>query len=368
MSGQRSYDEFMRLKKEICELVTVMNADQLLEFSARLMREKMKNLDVKNITEVEDLYLIGGLLTQAASYVAAQKKVEAKRISFDSALASTGADEVRRIITDAFKKYPGVEKEFDKIHQIDDVFKPAKQAWACTHAQMQTVANYFKNNPVTGDDLEEINSANITLEEIMIHLYRTNLACLEVSLKEFGEPKRVKSDKEQVLLTKAQDTLKQVKAIAGEYPEKLSKNDLKDLNDVLICTHASLKDCHDKEKSTKHAQALTDLAQRVSGKSSKGWKTLGISLLTFACAVLVVVGVLAAIPSGGGSLLLTAIGAAGLSATIGAGASVAALGMFGGAAIHHGREKGLAKSLSDLSESTKESPDEPSISGSQKSK
>ncbi len=86
------------------------------------------------------------------------------------------------------------------------------------------------------------------------------------------------------------------------------------------------------------ATKLTALAQDISGKPSPGWKKLGMGLLMFACLALVVSGVLAAIPTGGSSLILAAMGAAG------AGAVAGAIGM---TAYEHGEEKGLAKAVLD---------------------
>jgi hypothetical protein len=92
------------------------------------------------------------------------------------------------------------------------------------------------------------------------------------------------------------------------------------------------------------------LSQRIPGNSSPAWKALGISLLTFACLALLAVGILAAIPSGGSSLLLTAISAAGLAVTAGVGAGVGVTGLVGAGALVHGREKGLAQSVSKFKE------------------
>lgn len=137
------------------------------------------------------------------------------------------------------------------------------------------------------------------------------------------------------------------------------KNNSGDLGDenirylikVLNEANATWVERYSVEKSKAHAQSLAHLSQHAPGKSSSGWKALGIALLTFACSTLVAVGILAAIPSGGSSLLLTAIGAAGLAASAGVGAGVVAAGGLGVGALILGKEKELAKSVNFFKES-----------------
>lgn len=150
---------------------------------------------------------------------------------------------------------------------------------------------------------------------------------------------------EKKLFESGNDVLKHVKKIVGKNPKKLDTVTLTNLNNVLLYTNKALNECRDPEKSKKNAEELANLSTHVSGKSSRAWKSLGISLLVFASAALVVAGVLAAIPTGGSSLLLSAIGGVGLATTLGVGAGVAATGAIGAAALYHGREKGLAKSV-----------------------
>ncbi len=87
---------------------------------------------------------------------------------------------------------------------------------------------------------------------------------------------------------------------------------------------------------------IAKLSEEVSGKESPFWKKLGVSLLIFASIVLVVAGILAAIPTGGASLLLSVLGAAGVG--VGVGAATLAVGT-GLGLFAHAREKGFAKSF-----------------------
>jgi hypothetical protein len=346
MTNPRTHEEFNELKNEILDQITELNAAQLHELAAQLILGTLQNLNIDSITTIEDLYLIGVLLINTASYKAAQEKAAQKNISFAEAGNDIGTDEVAGTLIDTFSKYPGVEQLLAKFKEIDQIpGLTGKEPWAGLHSRMVMTTNYFEKNPVPAGDLKEKKPLTNTLDNFMISLYKVNLKDLEEQLKILPI-----DEKEVVLFVKAQSILNQVKAIAGEHPENLMKNDLRDLTDVLICSNAILKDRHDKEKSIKHTQKLADLTQRVSDKSSRAWKALGMALLILACATLVVVGVLAAIPSGGSSLLLTAIGTS---------AGLATIGLFGGgAAVYQSREKGLPKSVRDLKDKLESEEDD----------
>lgn len=151
-----------------------------------------------------------------------------------------------------------------------------------------------------------------------------------------------------LLIEKGRKIIEQVKAIAGNTPENLDSRALNDLSQVLFSANNSLIDIDDPQKTQANSKRLAALANHVSGNTSPGWHALGTALLTFACASLVIVGVLAAIPSGGSSLLLSAIGAAGLGASLGVGVGIGVAGVAGAGMFYHGREKGLAKSVSQF--------------------
>ena len=81
---------------------------------------------------------------------------------------------------------------------------------------------------------------------------------------------------------------------------------------------------------------MTGLSKVVSGHASPTWEKLGKLLLGFACAALIVTGVLLAIPTGGASLLAAVEGALAIGA-------VATTGIY---LLKSSREKGLAKEVS----------------------
>ena len=141
--------------------------------------------------------------------------------------------------------------------------------------------------------------------------------------------------------------LADITAFAGDDPSKLNKKDLVDLNRVLDCCTPILVN----QNNTKKINEMANLSQEVSGKASPFWKKLGAGLLVFAALALVVTGVLAAIPSGGTSLLLVALGAVGVSTGVAAAAAggTTALAAGSGAVLFKtSSEKGLAKSVSEF--------------------
>ena len=122
--------------------------------------------------------------------------------------------------------------------------------------------------------------------------------------------------------------LDSVKAIVGDDPIKLKVNDLSVLNEVLECCSLAIDEPENSENNGK----LAKLSQTISSKSSTLWMILGSALLVFTGIALVVAGVLSALPSGGASLLLVAVGATTLSG-------------IGGLAIKQGAESDLATSV-----------------------
>ncbi|WP_207384151.1 hypothetical protein [Legionella nagasakiensis] len=190
-----------------------------------------------------------------------------------------------------------------------------------------------------------------------IEEYRAKLGAFETALSALKEKHR--SEKHQQFHEKGCELLAYVRKTAGDDLKSLKPNHLADLTRVLSCATQTLNDVDNPDKTKENVKDLAKLSQHVSGRSS-AWKNVGIGLLVFACAALVCIGILAAIPSGGSSLLLTVAGSAGLSvaATAGITVGVAAGALTGAGLFAHGQEKGLAKEVSKfktaLQEMTKE--------------
>ncbi|MCL9683599.1 hypothetical protein [Legionella maioricensis] len=136
------------------------------------------------------------------------------------------------------------------------------------------------------------------------------------------------------------EILMQMKAIVPDSAKvkELDPYSLSQLSRVLKYSSKAIDTLDKGGDITPITAKLTSLAHDISGKPSPGWKRLGMGLLMFACIALIVAGVLAAIPTGGSSLILAAMGAAGAGAVA---------GVMGMAAYEHGEERGLAKAVLD---------------------
>jgi hypothetical protein len=145
------------------------------------------------------------------------------------------------------------------------------------------------------------------------------------------------------LVNKKEKTLKQKGLELVTYAEKLLKQktklddeSLNDLLDVLSCANKAIDERENHFKTKENATELAKLSEKFSKKSSSIWKKIGAVLLTIACAALVVAGVLAAIPSGGSSLLLSTIGGIGLASQIGIGVGIGVTAGLGAASLAKG--------------------------------
>ncbi|WP_298623699.1 hypothetical protein [uncultured Legionella sp.] len=222
-------------------------------------------------------------------------------------------------------------------------------------------ANSNKKNKV--DSIDFLNRPSKETKKV----YEQNLNAFEESLNNFegtisGNPKK------QQFYISALDLLSRIKNIG--LIDNPNAQSFDELNAILPhCIY--LTNNHDKTNSPEFREStrrLASLSHHVSGSSSPVWQALGASLITFACAALIVAGVLAAIPSGGTSLLLAVAGATGLSlgtaAALGAGV-VAASAVSGGVALKVGSEKGLARSItlfkSSLNEMKQEGDEPPNF-------
>lgn len=215
-------------------------------------------------------------------------------------------------------------------------------------------ANTNKKNPVGHVDFLKNPS------EEAIAQCRKNIECFATSLKPSLEsPLPDEFHKNGLAL------LENAREITNNNP---SAQSIADLN--LVIPHCTTLVKDNEPNSTEFKESINRLAsasKKVSGHSSPAWKALGAGLLTFACLALVVVGVLAAIPTGGTSLLLTALGATGLVMGVTAGvggAAVLGTAAMGAGALKIGREDGLANSVNKFkaalntikSEEKKEAP------------
>ena len=190
-----------------------------------------------------------------------------------------------------------------------------------------------------------------TPNAILLQKYTKNLELLETQC---NAPHHKKL---QLPLQKVIDC---VKALGVAEGAKTDSRTLSDLNLVLstsLNAFTSLNALRNPNKNSsefkQEIKQMAALANHFNTKSSSPWRILGNALLVLAGSILVAAGILAAIPSGGSSLLLTVVGALGLTMAVASvGGAVATLGVAGAGCrfFSSRKEKNLASALLELKE------------------
>ena len=145
----RDYNDFMMLKETALGTVTKDNARTELETAKNQIIERLQDLDIDNITEIEDFYLVVARLTLAATYVAALDKADKRNTTFEKERGSIGVDDLTATLIDHFINHPQV-LNLQKINQIDERYKPAKEAWAGLHSRIQLVTEAITADKLRG--------------------------------------------------------------------------------------------------------------------------------------------------------------------------------------------------------------------------
>lgn len=191
------------------------------------------------------------------------------------------------------------------------------------------------------------------LTKFSIYSHKPNLTEMinkyEKELQKFTKKQPFKKNNAQ-LYDCGQSLLQYIKKITKNKGDLISNDNLVELTNVLGLVTKTLQEIDDKNNTIQNVAELTKLSQTVHGKGSD-WKKVGYALLSFSCAALVCIGVLAAIPSGGSSLLLAAIGATGLNLTVASSIALGTITTFAelGAILKIlSDEHGLAKEVSNF--------------------
>jgi hypothetical protein len=151
------------------------------------------------------------------------------------------------------------------------------------------------------------------------------------------------------LKEKGNKLLKEVDTLDKKFV--LSANELTDLCLVLTYANQTLES----PQNTENIQRLASLSKHVLGKEAPHWKSVGVALISF--ALLALIGLVIAIPSGGASLLLTTLGVTGLGVTLGSvatGLTIAGTLSTGICFFAHNCEKGLAKATTKFKDAAVE--------------
>ncbi len=143
-----------------------------------------------------------------------------------------------------------------------------------------------------------------------IEVYQSSLDSFRLNLAAFDTP--FATQPERQIYQYGTKLLTHLNELVGEHPELMKPEKLVDLTAMLECATKTLEHIEDEEETRKHVAQLTRHAQRIAGIDYSSWTIIAQDLLNFSCTVLIFIGLLAAIPTGGTSLLLSAIGAVGL--------------------------------------------------------
>ncbi len=343
---------------ELCSLGFVFNNDKPDTWILQITRNTKAPIELRTTT----LFAQGEIVSAPST----TEHVDTHSLS-EEINSALGNRMVAMLISDLIDKHGNVSlKKYDALHnrikadKNNYVDNKNKKKLADEIIRLEDslpnntrIAAASKNiilNSLTDPDFFSDDKFKSTLDTITnIEAYEKRLEDFKGALIQFQKRNMTKEEKK--LHAEGNKLLESIEAIAGNDLSLLNKQSLIDLNQVLEHSTTALYD----PKDTLNMGKLVELSQRVSGQPSPKWQALGKALLGFAAIALVVAGVLAAIPSGGASLLLVA-GALGITAGI---SGAAGVGIFS-----HNSKKGLAKSVSDFKsarddvKSTKE--DEPS--------
>lgn len=248
------------------------------------------------------------------------------------------------------------EEILDEVKENKAAIKDTSWNAVGTNTLSKQASTSFNLHSANADKRNEVkaNKAAFLTKPSQVALNEFNGA-LE-RFKDSLNAKTIKEGKEkQHLYEQGQSILKNINTLVANDPSKLDAHSLEQLTEVLAnCTTLVISQDPSLAENQESVRCLDGLIQEVSGKKSEVWKALGAGLISFACLAVGTVGVLAAIPTGGGSLLLTAIAATGLSAgAVGAvavtgAAAVTATAAAGLGVYSAGREKGLAQSVKNF--------------------
>ena len=102
-------------------------------------------MDINNVTEVEDLYLISLKINQCLSYFFAEKKSMESGRTFEKCFADVCTDDVLNELIEFLNK-ERCQFYLKKIGDIEDKYKPAKESWSGLHGRYYGILQLLKNN------------------------------------------------------------------------------------------------------------------------------------------------------------------------------------------------------------------------------
>lgn len=141
---KRSSQEYDKLLEDIPKKITKENAKSILEETKINFFIKLNLLNIDNITEVEDFYLLSFKLLTCISIIAADEKSHEDNISLEDAIYLIDTDTVLDYLQKEFQNSTDQNLLF-KINEIEKNFKPWQGSWAAIHVRMYSLYELMKN-------------------------------------------------------------------------------------------------------------------------------------------------------------------------------------------------------------------------------
>lgn len=312
-----------------------------------------------NNTELSDVLtgLISGDTLSIEHFNAFAARLHANHNIDDREVRKTNLEELLAVFKDIFPTWDGLEAYISDvreaaIHDVNfyrtDVFKEKlNQIVDKALALSPTIqVNAIRQLTLTRDailmEMHVLEARHSTDEERLeltntAKKYRVQTTFFK-TLQDFEDKLKSKQnepskDIQKKFYKKGEDILDLISGTIIPELDSLSHHELLKLTEVLnVCT-ATL----DNPAEKSHVEKLSELSKEVVGKEKPFWKKLGFALLIFTGFALMVAGILAFVPSVGSSSLGVAFGASAVTS-----------GLAGFGFYSYGREKGVAKSLSDF--------------------
>ncbi|WED44423.1 hypothetical protein [Legionella cardiaca] len=145
ISEFHTYEEYEKLKDDIRAKICVENVEDILQNSKNELFIRLVNLNIEDIKEIEEFYLIAFKITTALSLIWAKDTAHIQRIPVEIALEKFSTDEMLACMKKAFEKEIG-QSYLVKIMEIDKLHLPAKESWAPIHARFEALARILMQN------------------------------------------------------------------------------------------------------------------------------------------------------------------------------------------------------------------------------
>lgn len=207
----RSDDEYEQLKINALLEISGKDPEVIFDHLKKDLLNKIKSLNVNNITEVENFYLLVAKFNRCLLLICAKNKSESKQISFEEAFSSIGPDDIVDGYIENFKKEME-QSYFHKIKDIDEKYAPGTESWTSLHLGCLMAYNSLKE----GKDFK------------LTSLVEKSISLLEI------EKNRFKESGDDDLAEKAEDLIKSIEISTKNYLIHQNENLFKEeINDAI---------------------------------------------------------------------------------------------------------------------------------------